>query len=100
MRPEPTNQGPALQRLAAQDDSDGCDDRDLGCHGREPPLVPLQHLQHSGLHGWAKADTSFLPEGWWCNEHMMAVPGADSCEMHFDDGGDTTLLINKGNEFE
>merc|ERR1711912_74972 len=33
-----------------------------------------------------------LPEYWWCTEQMMTVPGKD--------GGDATLLIHKGLEFE
>merc|ERR1719162_2439426 len=30
----------------------------------------------------------------------MTVPGADGCDMLVDDGGDATLLIHKGKEFE
>merc|ERR1712166_228036 len=41
-----------------------------------------------------------LPEYWWCTEQMMTVPGADGCDMLVDDGGDATLLIHKGKEFE
>merc|ERR1711862_704971 len=41
-----------------------------------------------------------LPEYWWCTEQMMTVPGADGCDMLVDDGGDATLLIHKGVEFE
>jgi len=41
-----------------------------------------------------------MPECRWCTEHVIAVPGADSCEMHVDNGGDTMLLINEGKEFE
>merc|ERR1719424_825835 len=41
-----------------------------------------------------------LPEYWWCTEQMMTVPGQDGCDMLVDDGGDATLLIHKGKEFE
>merc|ERR1719231_343802 len=30
----------------------------------------------------------------------MTVPGADGCDLLVDDGGDATLLIIKGKEFE
>jgi len=56
----------------------------------------------------AKAGTSVvfawkgetLPEYWWCTEQMMTVPGKDGCDQLVDDGGDATLLIHKGLEFE
>merc|ERR1712080_238492 len=41
-----------------------------------------------------------LPEYWWCTEQMMTVPGKDGCDQRVDDGGDATLLIHKGVEFE
>jgi len=41
-----------------------------------------------------------LEEYWWCTEQMMTVPGADGCDQLVDDGGDATLLIHKGKEFE
>merc|ERR1712195_385090 len=41
-----------------------------------------------------------LPEYWWCTEQMMTVPGQDGCDLLVDDGGDSTLLIHKGKEFE
>merc|ERR1712025_1246749 len=41
-----------------------------------------------------------LPEYWWCTENMMTVPGADGCDQLVDDGGDATLLMHKGKEFE
>merc|ERR1712216_991955 len=41
-----------------------------------------------------------LPEYWWCTEQMMTVPGRDGCDLLVDDGGDATLLIHKGREFE
>jgi adenosylhomocysteinase len=41
-----------------------------------------------------------LPEYWWCTEQMMTWPGCDGCDQLVDDGGDATLLIHKGKEFE
>merc|ERR1712203_812561 len=41
-----------------------------------------------------------LPEYWWCTEQMMIVPGADGCDQLVDDGGDATLLVHKGKQFE
>merc|ERR1711990_504126 len=41
-----------------------------------------------------------LAEYWWCTEQMMTVPGKDGCDQLVDDGGDATLLIHKGKEFE
>merc|ERR1712080_765572 len=41
-----------------------------------------------------------LEEYWWCTEQMMTVPGAYGCDLLVDDGGDATLLIHKGKEFE
>merc|ERR1712003_278640 len=41
-----------------------------------------------------------LPEYWWCTEQMLTWPGADGPDQIVDDGGDATLLIHKGKEFE
>merc|ERR1711869_185785 len=41
-----------------------------------------------------------LAEYWWCTDQMMTVPGKDGCDQLVDDGGDATLLIHKGKEFE
>merc|ERR1712115_530337 len=41
-----------------------------------------------------------LAEYWWCTENMMTWPGIDGCDLLVDDGGDATLLIHKGREFE
>merc|ERR1712113_1006928 len=51
----------------------------------------------SAVFAW-KGET--LPEYWWCTEQMMTVPGADGCDQLVDDGGDATLLMHKGKEFE
>ncbi|MGI9019559.1 MAG: adenosylhomocysteinase [Solirubrobacterales bacterium] len=41
-----------------------------------------------------------LQEYWWCTEQALAWADADGPNMILDDGGDATLLIHKGVEFE
>jgi adenosylhomocysteinase len=41
-----------------------------------------------------------LEEYWWCTQQMMTWPGYDGPNMILDDGGDATLLLHKGVEFE
>ncbi|HVQ27891.1 MAG TPA: adenosylhomocysteinase, partial [Planctomycetota bacterium] len=41
-----------------------------------------------------------LEEYWWCTEQMLTWPMGDGPNMILDDGGDATLLIHKGVEFE
>ena len=45
-----------------------------------------------------------LEEYWWCTEQMMTWPanadGYDGPNMILDDGGDATMLLHKGVEFE
>jgi adenosylhomocysteinase len=41
-----------------------------------------------------------LEEYWWCTEQALQWPGADGPNMILDDGGDATLLVHKGTEFE
>jgi adenosylhomocysteinase len=41
-----------------------------------------------------------LEEYWWCTEKLLRWPGADGPTMILDDGGDATLLVHKGLEFE
>jgi len=56
----------------------------------------------------AKAGTSVvfawkgetLPEYWWCTEQMLTWPGCDGPDQIVDDGGDATMLIHKGTEWE
>jgi len=40
-----------------------------------------------------------LEEYWWCTEQALTWPG-DGPNMILDDGGDATLLVHKGAEFE
>jgi adenosylhomocysteinase len=41
-----------------------------------------------------------LEEYWWCTEQALTWPGKDGPNMILDDGGDATLLVHKGTEFE
>merc|ERR1711981_45771 len=51
----------------------------------------------SSVFAW-KGET--LAEYWWCTEQMLTWPGADGPDFIIDDGGDATMLIHKGKEFE
>jgi adenosylhomocysteinase len=63
----------------------------VGPHGtpEEPQGVPV--------FAW-KGET--LEEYWWCTEQMLTWPEGDGPNMILDDGGDATLLVHKGVEFE
>jgi adenosylhomocysteinase len=41
-----------------------------------------------------------LEEYWWCTDQMMTWPDGDGPNMILDDGGDATLLVHKGVEYE
>jgi len=41
-----------------------------------------------------------LPEYWWCTEQILAWPDGAGPNMILDDGGDATLLVHKGAQFE
>jgi adenosylhomocysteinase len=41
-----------------------------------------------------------LEEYWWCTEQLLRWPGSAGPTMILDDGGDATLLVHKGVEFE
>jgi adenosylhomocysteinase len=41
-----------------------------------------------------------LEEYWWCTERALDWPGEEGPNMILDDGGDATLLVHKGKEFE
>ncbi|CAN5572060.1 MAG: adenosylhomocysteinase [Acidimicrobiia bacterium] len=68
----------------------------VGPHGtpEDPQGIPV--------FAW-KGET--LEEYWWCTEQMMTWPGSpddgtDGPNMILDDGGDATLLLHKGVEYE
>ncbi|MEU4369005.1 adenosylhomocysteinase [Micromonospora chersina] len=41
-----------------------------------------------------------LEEYWWCTEQVLTWPDGQGPNMILDDGGDATLLVHKGAEFE
>ncbi|HZC29782.1 MAG TPA: adenosylhomocysteinase [Gaiellaceae bacterium] len=41
-----------------------------------------------------------LEEYWWCTEQALTWPEGDGPNMILDDGGDATLLVHKGAEYE
>jgi adenosylhomocysteinase len=63
----------------------------VGPHGtpEEPKGVPV--------FAW-KGET--LEEYWWCTEKMLTWPGDVAPNMLLDDGGDATLLVHKGTQYE
>ncbi|MBB5155164.1 adenosylhomocysteinase [Saccharopolyspora phatthalungensis] len=63
----------------------------VGPHGapEEPRGVPV--------FAW-KGET--LEEYWWCTEQMLSWPGDRGPNMILDDGGDATLLVHKGVQYE
>ena len=59
-----------------------------------------EDLRGVPVYAW-KGET--LEEYWWCAEQALRWPGGDGYEgpnMILDDGGDATLLVHKGVEFE
>jgi adenosylhomocysteinase len=49
------------------------------------------------VYAW-KGET--LEEYWWCTEQVLTWPDGAGPNMILDDGGDATLLVHKGAEFE
>jgi adenosylhomocysteinase len=41
-----------------------------------------------------------LPDYWWCTEQALTWPGESGPNMLLDDGGDATLLVHKGADYE
>jgi adenosylhomocysteinase len=41
-----------------------------------------------------------LEEYWWCTEQALNWPGGEAPNMILDDGGDATLFVHKGAEYE
>ena len=63
----------------------------VGPHGTpdEPRGVPV--------YAW-KGES--LEEYWWCTRQALSWPGQSGPNMILDDGGDATLLVHKGAEYE
>src|SRR6201997_2115854 len=49
------------------------------------------------VYAW-KGET--LEEYWWCTEQVLRWPDGDGPNMILDDGGDATLLVHKGTQYE
>src|SRR5690242_4022083 len=49
------------------------------------------------VYAW-KGET--LEEYWWCTEQALVWPDGEGPNMILDDGGDATLLVHKGTEYE
>jgi adenosylhomocysteinase len=60
-----------------------------------------ENLRGVPVFAW-KGET--LPEYWWCTEQALRWPraedGSEGPSMILDDGGDATLLVHKGSEYE
>jgi adenosylhomocysteinase len=41
-----------------------------------------------------------LPEYWWCTREALVWPDGEGPDLIVDDGGDATMLIHKGTEYE
>jgi adenosylhomocysteinase len=61
------------------------------------PTGTVDDPQGVPVYAW-KGET--LPEYWWCTEQVLLWPDGEGPNMILDDGGDATLLVHKGREFE
>ena len=61
------------------------------------PQGTVEDPQGVPVFAW-KGET--LEEYWWCTEQVVSWPDGGGPNMVLDDGGDVTLLIHKGVEFE
>ncbi|MDH5485411.1 MAG: adenosylhomocysteinase [Gammaproteobacteria bacterium] len=53
--------------------------------------------QNIPVYAW-KGET--IEEYWWCTEQALTWPDGGTANMILDDGGDATLLVHKGAEYE
>ena len=65
--------------------------------GREETGGTVQNPRGVPVFAW-KGET--LEEYWWCTNEALLWPDGSSPELIVDDGGDATLVIHKGYEFE
>ncbi|HEY2273452.1 MAG TPA: adenosylhomocysteinase, partial [Jatrophihabitantaceae bacterium] len=56
-----------------------------------------ENPQGVAVYAW-KGET--LEEYWWCTEQMLTWPDGSGADSIVDDGGDATLLIHMGTEYE
>jgi adenosylhomocysteinase len=110
--------GRADHRLAAHDDPDRRADRNAHRPRRAGQLGVLQHLLHPGPRrgrrrrgpGRYPDDPQGVPvfawkgesleEYWWCTEQALTWPDGEAPNMILDDGGDATMFVHKGAEYE
>ncbi|HEY7225148.1 MAG TPA: adenosylhomocysteinase [Micromonosporaceae bacterium] len=55
------------------------------------------HPRGTSVFAW-KGET--LEEYWWCADRLFRFPGGQAANMIVDDGGDATVLVHKGVEYE
>ncbi len=61
------------------------------------PHGTADDLQGVPVFAW-KGET--LPEYWWCTDQILSWPSGEGANMILDDGGDATMLVHKGKEWE
>ena len=61
------------------------------------PNGTVENPQGIPVFAW-KGET--LEEYWWCTNQALTWPNGENPNMILDDGGDATLLVHKGKEFE
>jgi len=61
------------------------------------PNGTAENPQGVAVYAW-KGET--LEEYWWCTEQMLSWPDGSGPDSIVDDGGDSTLLVHMGVEFE
>ena len=61
------------------------------------PTGTVENPKGVAVYAW-KGET--LEEYWWCTDVALRFPDGSGPDMIVDDGGDATLLIHKGAEFE
>ncbi len=61
------------------------------------PNGSAENLQGVPVFAW-KGET--LEEYWWCTENVLRWPDGKGPNLILDDGGDATMLVHKGTEYE
>jgi adenosylhomocysteinase len=61
------------------------------------PKGTLEQPRGVPVFAW-KGET--LPEYWWCTDQILTWPGSEGPNMILDDGGDATMLVHRGVEWE
>ncbi len=62
------------------------------------PEGTTDHPTGTPVYAW-KGET--LDEYWWCTEQALRWPDSEEfCNLILDDGGDATMLVHKGREYE